>query len=97
MREHIKTAHPIFPMGTFSMHEQGFACVGLESPEKSSVYIAIWRIGNDKSSLEIDVGKYGYGSATAYYPTDANVGLFDSKLRIVLDDKYDACMIKLSK
>ncbi len=97
MREHIKTAHPIFPTGTFSTHEQGFACVGLEAPEKDSVYIAIWRIGVDESSVEIDVGKYGYGSATAYYPTDADLSLFDGKLRITLDNKYTACMIKLDK
>jgi alpha-galactosidase len=97
MREHIKSAHPIFPNGTFSMYEKGFACVGLEAHDKESAYLAVWRIEGEESDAVINMSKYGYDTVVASYPTDARCHLIDGKLFVKLEDDLTACMMKLSR
>ncbi len=97
MRGDIIRSHPIFPTGTLRIGEEKNAAFGLENPDRTRAYLAVWRIGTDDEIVKIDLSKYGYKSAKAFYPASGECGIEDGILTVKLPEKYSARMILLEK
>ncbi len=97
MREDIPYSHYIFPTGTCLIGEDCNASIGLETEDGSRAYLAVWRIGTEDGTVEIDVSKYGYTKAAPWYPQDAECELADGILRVKTPEKFSARMILLEK
>ncbi len=97
MRGDIAKAHPILPTGTILIGEEGFASYGLETPDKNRAYLAVWRIGGDSDEAVIDLSKYGYKKASAFYPASGECAFKDGVLKVKLPAKYSARMILVEK
>ena len=97
MRGDIIKSHPIFPTGTYRIGETLNASFGLETQDKSRAYIAVWRIGTDDEEVKIDLRKYGYKTAKAFYPASGECSFEDGVLTVKLPEKYSARMIEVEK
>lgn len=97
MRLDTIKAHPILPCGTCLIGDVTNTAYGLESPDKSFAYIAVWRIGTDDKEVEIDLSKYGYSKVSMFYPSFGECKLENGILKVKLPKKYSARMIKAEK
>lgn len=97
MRGDIVKAHPILPTGTCLIGERCSAAFGLEAPDRSHAYLAVWRIGTDDELVKIDLSKYGYKRASAFYPSTTECRLEDGILTVKLPKEYSARMLLLEK
>ncbi len=97
MRGDIIKAHPILPTGTCLIGEKCNAAFGLEAPDKSSAYIAVWRIGTDDEEVKIDLSRYGYSKVEAFYPSSTECSMKDGILTVKLPKEHSARMVKVEK
>ncbi len=97
MRGDIVKSHPIFPTGTFIIGERTVAAAGLMTEDCSKAYLAVWRIGTDEECAKIDVGRYGFTKASAWYPKKSECALKDGILEVKLPKNNSARMILLEK
>ena len=97
MRGDIPTARPIMPTGTMPIGRCCNAAAGLESADRSRAYLAVWRIGTDDDVVSIDLKKYGYTKASAWYPDKTECELDGGILKVKLTKKYSARMILLER
>ena len=97
MRGDIVKSHPIFPTGTFIIGERTVAAAGLMTEDCSKAYLAVWRIGADEECAKIDVGRYGFTKASAWYPKKSECALKDGILEVKLPKNNSARMILLEK
>ena len=63
----------------------------------SKAYLAVWRIGAETDTAKIDVGRYGFSRASAWYPEKSDFALEDGVLTVKLPKAYSARMIRLEK
>lgn len=98
MRRDIVSAHPICPTGNIHIGTCGVAAAGLETADRTHAYLAVWRIGTEEDNVQIDLTKYGYTHAEAWYPSAGTECTYqDGVLTVHLPEKYAARMILLSK
>lgn len=97
MRGDIIKGHPILPTGTALIGETGFATYGIETEDRSRAYLAVWRVGAESDEITLDLSKYGYTKASAYYPSLTEASFSDGRLEQKLPKKYSARMILLEK
>ncbi len=97
MRRDIVKAKPILPGGPFGITEKGIFTAGLSVGERA--YLAVWRIGGEADRAEIDLAKYGFTKASAWYPSRTELSFDGRTLRVELPKKkeYTARMILLEK
>lgn len=97
MRGDIAKAHPILPTGVCRIGDVGFASYGLENPEKTKAYLALWRIGAEDDEIKVDLKRYGYTKASVWYPEKTELKLEDGILTVKLPKNYSARMVLLEK
>ena len=97
MRGDVMNSHPIMPTGMMTLGDTGFAAAGLETEDRSRAYLAVWRVDGEGDSFTVDLKKYGYNKATAWYPESTVCEMCDSKLTVKLPKKYSARMVLLEK
>ncbi len=97
MRGDIVRSYPIFPDGTFLIGSRRIASAGLMTADGSKAYLAVWRIGAETDTAKIDVGRYGFSRASAWYPEKSDFALEDGVLTVKLPKAYSARMIRLEK
>lgn len=69
IRADIAVSYPIYPNGTFRLHECGIVCAGNYALQKNTAYIAVWKINTQENKKDIDLSKYGkLKNAECIYP-----------------------------
>ena len=97
MRGDIVKSRPILPNGTFLIGDRLNASAGLMTEDGSRAYLAVWRIGADSDTAEIDLGRYGFTKASAWYPEKTECDFADGILKVKLPKKFSARMVLLEK
>ena len=97
MRGDVMRSHPIMPTGMMTLGDTGFAAAGLETEDRSRAYLAVWRVDGEGDSFTVDLSKYGYNKATAWYPESTVCEMCGGKLTVKLPKKYSARMVLLEK
>lgn len=59
IRADYSNAYPIYPTGTFRLKDKGIFTLGLYVPQKNFAYVAAWKINTDKTTLTVDLSRYG--------------------------------------
>lgn len=99
----IKSAVPVWPLGTFSIDDEGMFCTGLINRKKGKMLLAVWNINAWKKTAVIDISKWAGKNSTARvcYPAadTASVCIYhpdNGKLSVSLPDvKYSARLIEI--
>ena len=99
MRADIVTSHPIVPTAPENVRigTYGNAAAGLETADRTKAYLAVWRIGSESDTVCVDLTKYGYTKAQAWYPAECDYSFADGILTVKLPEKFSARMILLTK
>lgn len=103
LRNHIRTAYPIWPDGRLRMNNDTFGSLGLISDAGDMITLAVWRFATNKDTYSIDLSRRIKGDASAeiIYPknhegTEFVYNKSNRSLSVKLPKTYTARLFKIT-
>lgn len=93
-RAFLASAIPVYPLGFHSYRDQsGFAALGLISPDRRRLRLAVWRLGGQQDTVEIALDRYLLSASSAL---EQGVAPPDLRVRAAFPERPDGCSFALT-